>query len=98
MAIEGLAPDAPYQYCQYHYLKYIAKPAVDKDRKLKTSIKKNLRGIREVERKAAKEDSLEAEIASDYTAAIRSVLLEDGNLPLELPGMKVYENNYLYYV
>lgn len=91
MAIETLTPDAPYQYCQYHYLKDIAKPVVDKDRKLKTSIKKNLRGIREVERKVAKEDSLEAEIASDYAAAIRSVLLEDGNLPLELPGMKVYE-------
>jgi len=90
-AIEELAPDIPYQYCQYHYLKDIAKPVVDRDRKLKTSIKKNLRGIRKVEKKAMKMDTLEAEVALDYAAAIRSVLLEDGKPPLDLPGMNVYE-------
>lgn len=90
-AIEELLPDVPYQYCQYHYLKDIAKPVVDKDRKLKTSIKKDLRGIRDVEKKASSTESLEAEVALDYASAIRSVLLEDGKVPLDLPGMKVYE-------
>ncbi|MEW9672507.1 hypothetical protein [Ammoniphilus sp. 3BR4] len=90
-AIEELRPNLPYQYCQYHYLKDIAKPVVDKDRKLKTSIKKDLRGIRAVEKKANTSDTLEAEVALDYAAAIRSVLLEDGKAPLDLPGMKVYE-------
>lgn len=91
MAIEELKPDVPYQYCQYHYLKDIAKPVVEKDRKLKTSIKKDIRGVRDVERKAISDDSLEAEVALEYAAAIRSVLLEDGNEPLNLPGLKVYE-------
>lgn len=90
-AIENLAPEVPYQYCQYHYLKDIAKPVVEQDRKLKTAIKKNLRGVRDVERSAAQQDSLEAEIAEDYAAAIRSVLLEDGKEPLDLPGQKIYE-------
>lgn len=49
--IEELAPDVPYQNCQYHYLKDIAKPVVDRDRRLKKAIKKQLRGIREVEKK-----------------------------------------------
>jgi hypothetical protein len=90
-SIEELRPNLPYQYCQYHYLKDIAKPVVDKDRKLKTSIKKDLRGIRAVEKKANTLETLEAEVALDYAAAIRSVLLEDGKAPLDLPGMKVYE-------
>jgi hypothetical protein len=30
LAIEVLAPDVPYQYCQYHYLKDIANPLLTK--------------------------------------------------------------------
>lgn len=92
LAIEKIAPDIPYQYCQFHYFKDIAKPLVEKDRKLKTNIKKKLRGIREIERKIEESPSgLEEEIASDYVAAIRSVLLEDGKPPFELPGTRVFE-------
>lgn len=95
LAFETLSPNTPYQYCQFHYLKDIAKPVVDKDRKLKTNIKKKLRGIREIEKKASKENSLESETTLAYTAAIRSVLLEDGCPPLDLPGIKVYEQTKL---
>ncbi|CAI9386359.1 TPA: transposase [Acinetobacter baumannii] len=93
LAIEKIAPDIPYQYCQFHYFKDIAKPLVEKDRKLKTNIKKKLRGIREIERKIEESSSvsMEEEIASDYVAAIRSVLLEDGKPPFELPGTRVFE-------
>ena len=93
LAIEQIAPDIPYQYCQFHYFKDIAKPLVEKDRKLKTNIKKKLRGIREVERKIENSPSknIEEEVASDYIAAIRSVLLEDGKPPFELPGTCVFE-------
>lgn len=92
IAMESLLPNVPYQYCQYHYLKDIAKPIVDVDRKLKTGIKKSLRGIRENEKKIENDTSVEAEVVKDYVAAIRSVLLEDGNPPLDLPGIRVYEN------
>lgn len=91
LAMESLLPDVPYQYCQYHYLKDIAKPVVDLDRKLKTGIKKSLRGIREIERKLDKSASKESEVVKDYLAAVRSVLLEDGNPPLDLPGIRIYE-------
>jgi hypothetical protein len=92
MAMESLLPDVPYQYCQYHYLKDIAKPVADLDRKLKTGIKKSLRGIREIEKKIENDSSAEAEAAKDYIAAVRSLLLEDGNPPLDLPGIRIYEN------
>ncbi|MEQ4482242.1 hypothetical protein [Cohnella silvisoli] len=110
-------PDVPYQYCQYHYLKDIAKPVVDADRKLKMELKKSMRGLRDVERKIEKaekktteaaqtnedatSDSLgaaaektvpsEVQVAKGYVAAIRALLLEDGEPPLELPGMLIYE-------
>ncbi|AIQ61761.1 transposase [Paenibacillus stellifer] len=91
LAMSGLWPEVPYQYCQYHYLKDIAKPVVELDRKLKTGIKKNLRGIRELEKQVQADPSEEATLAKDYLAAVRSVLLEDGNPPLDLPGVRVFE-------
>ncbi|WP_391202781.1 transposase [Psychrobacillus sp. L4] len=95
LAFETLSPKTPYQYCQFHFLKDIAKPVIDKDRKLKTNIKKKLRGIREIEKKAIEEENLASETILAYTAAIRSVLLEDGCPPLDLPGIKVYEQTKL---
>jgi len=53
---------------------------------------KPYRGIREIERKIENDSSAEAEVAKDYVAAIRSLLLEDGNPPLDLPGIRIYEN------
>ncbi|WP_019007608.1 hypothetical protein [Cohnella laeviribosi] len=55
-------------------------------------IKKNLRGIRDIERKIEQTESEEAQIAKGYVAAVRSLLLEDGNPPLDLPGMRIYQN------
>lgn len=91
LAMEALLPDVPYQLCQYHYLKDIARPVVDVDRKLKTELKKSMRGIREVERKLDQTDSRESDIAKGYLAAVRALLLEDGNPPLDLPGMRIYQ-------
>lgn len=110
LAFEALLPDVPYQYCQYHYLKDIAKPIVDADRKLKMELKKSMRGIRDVERKIEQVETTateiseteseqqsespvatEAEIAKGYIAAVRALLLEDGDPPLELPGLLIYE-------
>ena len=93
LAMESLLPEVPDQYCQYHYLKDVAKPIVDLDRKLKTGIKKSLRGIRAIEKKLDQNNSEEAEVARDYLAAVRSVLLEDGNPPLDLPGLRIYETS-----
>lgn len=115
LAFEALLPDVPYQYCQYHYLKDIAKPIVDADRKLKMELKKSMRGIRDVERKIEQveiqateigqtesetfkevvvtesREVAEAQIAKGYIAAVRALLLEDGDPPLELPGLLIYE-------
>ncbi|MDT3425146.1 hypothetical protein J2Z22_000659 [Paenibacillus forsythiae] len=59
LAMEETWPDTPYQYCPYHYLKDIAKPVVNLDRKLKTGLKKSLWGLREIEKQVQDDDSVE---------------------------------------
>ena len=86
-ALKELRSDVPYQFCQFHYLKDISKPMIASDRKLKTTIKKNLRGLQAIEVSFKQKK----EIINGYCEAIRSILLEDGKPPLELPGMKIYE-------
>jgi len=77
MAIASLLPDTPYQLCYYHYLDNIGKGLEDRDRKLKTKLKKGLRHIRTVEQQVAKmEASMEKEVLQDFTVAIRTTALE----------------------
>jgi hypothetical protein len=68
-AFESLLPDVPYQYCQYHYLKDIAKPVVDADRKLKMELKKSMRGLRDVERKIEQAEKKTNEIVETNAEA-----------------------------
>ncbi|WP_233277526.1 transposase [Paenibacillus durus] len=92
LAMEETWPDTPYQYCQYHYLKDIAKPSSIWTANSKPdSLKKSLRGLREIEKQVQDDDSVEGEVTRDYLAATRSLLLEDGNPPLDLPGVRIYE-------
>jgi hypothetical protein len=98
LAIKDLFPGIPHQYCQFHYLKDIALPLINEDRTLKTDLKHNIRGIKDVEKKIKYQSesadgilSPELEVIDGYTHALRSILLEDGRAPLDPPGIKVYE-------
>lgn len=53
LAVEKALPAVPHQLCQFHFLRDLALPVIDADRKLKTTIKKRLRGIAPVERAVA---------------------------------------------
>ena len=66
-AVEIVFPDVPYQLCQFHYLKDIAKPVTDADRALKTDIKKELRGLRKIEQNLQKRTDPDSEILLGYT-------------------------------
>ncbi len=49
-SVNSLMPETPYQLCHYHYLDNVSKGLEERDRKLKTKLKKELRGISKVER------------------------------------------------
>src|SRR5207253_2819122 len=70
-ALEGV----PHQLCHFHYLREAAKPISEADRHAKKELKKRVRGIRPIERRAEKEaesgpEDEESEVVRGYCAAV----------------------------
>jgi hypothetical protein len=70
-----------------HYLREAAKPIFEADRHAKKELKKQVRGVRPIERKLEGRDDAEAEVVRGYCAAVRSALTDDGRPPLWAPGL-----------
>ena len=86
----------PHQLCHFHYLREAAKPISEADRHAKKELKKRVRGIRPIERQAAKAaesdpDDEESEIVRGYCAAVRAALTDDGLPPLAASGLKLQD-------
>src|SRR5262245_28928528 len=91
LAIEKELPGVPHQLCQYHYLRDVAQPVCEADRKLKKQLKQKVRGIREVERQVAHKQDDEAQIIRGYCIALREVLKDNGKYPLEPAGFTLFD-------
>jgi hypothetical protein len=91
LAVEKELPDAPHQLCQFHYLRDLAQPVCEADRKLKKQLKQKVRGIREVERKVGRAQEAEAATVRGYCVAVREVMRDDGKYPLEPAGITLYD-------
>ena len=59
-AVRTALPDVPHQLCQFHYLREAAKPIFEADRHAKVLLKKEVRGVRPIERALAGRDDAEA--------------------------------------
>jgi len=68
-----------------------AKPVYEADRHAKKELKKQVRGIRPIEREVEQEENEEGIITRKYCLAVRSALTDDGHPPLSAPGLKLYE-------
>ncbi|MGE0886366.1 MAG: hypothetical protein AB7P14_22755 [Blastocatellales bacterium] len=82
LAVEKELPGVPHQLSQYHYLRDLAQPVCETDRKLKKQLKQKVRGIRDVERQVAHKQDDEARITRGYCIALREALRDDGKYPL----------------
>lgn len=91
LAIEKELPGVPQQLCQFHYLRDLAQPVCEADRRLKKQLKQKVRGIREVERKIAHEQGAEATTVRGYCGAVREVMRDDGKYPLAPAGITLYD-------
>ena len=91
-AVEVVLPGVPHALCHFHYLRAAAKPIYEADRHAKKELKKQVRGIRTIERSVGK-SSNEAgnNTVQDYCQAVRSALTSDGRPPLEASGLKLQE-------
>ncbi len=90
-AVATVFPDVPHQLCQFHYLREAAKPIYEADRHAKKELKKQVRGIRPIERSVEGQTDEEAQAIHDYCLAVRSALTDDGRPPLEASGLKLHD-------
>jgi hypothetical protein len=88
-AVARTLPGIPHQLCHFHYLREAAKPIAEADRHAKKELKKQVRGVRPLERVAEAAPDLEAEIVRGYCAAVRASLTDDGLPPLSASGLKL---------
>jgi Transposase, Mutator family len=91
-AVAQVLPGVPHQLCQFHYLREAAKPIYEADRHAKKELKKQVRGIREIERQGERAEGgaiPEADAVRAYCHAVRSALTDDGRAPLAASGLKL---------
>ena len=86
-AVEQALPGVPHQLCQFHFLREAAHPIFEADRHAKKELKKQVRGIRRIERAVEGSDAAEAEVVRGYCAAVRSAITDDGRPPLAASGL-----------
>jgi hypothetical protein len=90
-AVGTALPGVPHQLCQFHYLREAAKPVYEADRHAKTLLKKEVRGVRPIERALERRDDAEAEAVRGYCLAVRSALTDDGRPPLCASGLRLHD-------
>jgi hypothetical protein len=88
-AVERALPGVPHQLCQFHFLREAAHPVFEADRHAKVALKKQVRGVRPIERALEGRDDPEAAVARGYCAAVRSAITDDGRTPLAASGLKL---------
>lgn len=90
-AVKAALPGVPHQLCQFHYLKEAALPIYEADRHAKKELKKQVRGVRPIERAVAGRDDPVAQATRAYCQAVRSALTDDGRPPLCAAGLRLQE-------
>ena len=80
----------PHQLCQFHYLREAAKPVFEADRHAKVQLKKEVRGVRPIERALEGREDEAADVVRGYCLAVRSALTDDGRPPLCASGLKLH--------
>ena len=88
-AVARALPGVPHQLCQFHFLREAALPVFEADRHAKKELKKQVRGVRPIERAVEGCDEAQAEVVRGYCAAVRSAITDDGRAPLAAPGLKL---------
>jgi hypothetical protein len=95
-AVARALPGVPHQLCHFHYLREAALLVYEADRHAKKELKKQVRGVRPIER-ALEAGEAAAGPAGDpvaaalrgYCLAVRSALTDDGRPPLAASGLQL---------
>src|SRR3989440_6868215 len=90
-AVAQALPGVPHPLCQFHYLREAAKPIYEADRHAKKELKKQVRGVRPLERQLEARTDPVAQATRAYCLAVRSALTDDGRPPLCAAGLRLYD-------
>jgi hypothetical protein len=90
-AVAGVFPGVPHQLCQFHYLHDAAGPIYEADRHAKKLLKKEVRGVRPIERALEGRTDEAAAALRGYCLAVRGALTDDGRPPLAAAGLQLHE-------
>lgn len=90
-AVQAALPGVPHQLCHFHYLREAAQPIYEADRHAKKELKKQVRGVRPIERRLDGRTDPEAHAVRAYCLAVRSALTDDGRPPLCAAGLRLHD-------
>jgi hypothetical protein len=90
-AVASALPGVPHQLCQFHYLREAGHFIFEADRHAKKELKKQVRGIRPIERQVEQRTDAEAVATRAYCLAVRSALTDDGRAPLDAAGLRLVD-------
>src|SRR3954468_20298942 len=90
-AVKQALDGVPHHLCHFHYLREAARPVYEADRHAKVQLKKEVRGIRPIERQVEGREDAEARDIRGYCAAVRSALTDDGRPPLVASGLELVD-------
>ena len=96
-AVARALPGVPHQLCHFHYLREAALPVYEADRHAKKELKKQVRGVRPIERALEAREAAagpagdpDAAAVRGYALAVRSALTDDGRPPLAAAGVRLH--------
>jgi hypothetical protein len=90
-AVASGLPGVPHQLCQFHYLREAGHFIFEADRHAKKELKKQVRGVRPIERQVEQRTDAEAVATRAYCLAVRSALTDDGRAPLDAAGLRLVD-------
>jgi hypothetical protein len=90
-AVATVFPKVPHQLCHFHFLREAGKPIFEADRHAKKELKKQVRGVRPIERAVERRTDAEAEVIHEYCLTVRASLTDDGLPPLSASGLRLQE-------
>lgn len=90
-AVAKTFPEVPHQLCHFHYLREAGKPIYEADRHAKKELKKQVRGVRPIERAVEGRTDAEAEVIHEYCLAVRASVTDDGRPPLSASGLRLQQ-------
>jgi hypothetical protein len=90
-AVGKALPEVAHGLCHFHYLREAVRPIYEADRHAKKKLKKQVRGIRALERQVEGRDDPAGIATLGYCQAVRSALTDDGLPPLDAAGLRLQE-------